>query len=240
MTRSGVIVGAVVALVAFAAYAFVGLQLRPDFSLYVHHAPGLFPSPGGRLLGSLGPVALAAVNAGSAGAVVALLLGRGVRIRRLIYALPFLVWLIPAGVDALGTLAALVGLTAASSRSAVATVVAALLHPVAAVAPLARLGSQRLLLALPAVGVLVLALALTPYAGVLRLPTLRAMFAGLWLAGLAWSVAGRRPVGQEVLVVGAVAVAVALVGSGTSGVTLVYLRYLLPLVAYALVRSVPA
>lgn len=211
------------------AYFVFRLQLRPDYSLYVGHGLGLFPSPAGRLLGALG--LLVAANAAAAGVLVAWLWCSGVAWWRLLVAAPVLVWLLPAGVDALGALAALYALTARrSSGVAGGAALALLVHPVAAVAPAVELLRRR-----PWIGFLLLVgalalVSLTPYRAVLT-PTSSAPAAVVGLALVAVCLASFPTWGRHELVLSlAVGVAGYLVRSSDHGTGIAYLRYALPVV----------
>lgn len=67
---------ALVALAAamFCAYGYfaIGLVMLPDFHLYTAGGVGLYPSPGGRLLGAAGETVFAIVSIASVAAIVAL------------------------------------------------------------------------------------------------------------------------------------------------------------------------
>jgi hypothetical protein len=155
-------------------------QLMPDTWLYVQGGIGLFPSPLGRLIGSFGPNALAWVSALSTGAIVLLaaaiadeLHGRRTLAAALAFCAPLGIWTIFAGVDALACALLLAGvwlLLRNGWRHALACFTAAVLaHPAALPVVAALFWTRRTWhysLAAGAIGVL--ALALTPYNGIVE------------------------------------------------------------------------
>jgi hypothetical protein len=231
-----VLLGVAAAAAALLVDVTLRLQLRPDYGQYVGHGLGLYPSPVGRLLGAL--QLLLVVNACCAGAVV-YLIARARRGRLWIVAsAPVLFWLFPAGVDAAGTLLAVAALSTSSPRRAAGWSSAALLvHPVAAVGPLADLGRRRPLVAVALVVGAVDLASFSRYRALLELPPIdgRALLVALSVG--CWSLVPAREVGpRELLRSSALGVAVYLVASTDHGVGPAYLRYALPLVVHALIE----
>lgn len=173
------VVGAGLSLLmsARAAWGWLEHELRmiPDFELYAQGGLGVWPSVGGRLAGSLGPDVFAWLSIACAGLIVWAVYRRGGTFAAVLFSVsPASLYLAYAGIDNLG-LAAL-ALAAAGLRPLLLAPLAVALH--LAVAPFALLELWRrrpngwvlaglgIFLGIP----LIIALALTPYAGILAAP----------------------------------------------------------------------
>ncbi len=163
-------------VVVRSAYGYLELELvmQPDFSLYTQGGFGLYPSPAGRLLGAAGALPFALVSVAAAGVCV---LAVALAARRrgfspagaaLLFSLsPASLYLAYAGIDSIGL--ALLLLAVAGVGASWSLPLAALTH--LSLVPFALLKLPRSLAAralfVIVAGCALLALALTPYAGVL-------------------------------------------------------------------------
>jgi hypothetical protein len=154
-------------------YYSLRLALHPDVSHYTSGGVGWFPSPVGRALGSLGVWGLVAGGSLTSGLIVA----RIRQDRAVLAALPVLVWMVPAGMDAAGALVA--GLAIAGAWSPMRTrrvlglaLLAVAVHPgvVLALAPALYVSGRSGLRRASVYGsvVMLLALASSPYRAIFQ------------------------------------------------------------------------
>lgn len=164
---------------ALTAWLWTRAGLDPDTGLYAQGSLGVYPSPGGRLMGLGEGWSLALLNVAACVALVEAVAyftwkqgGRPIVAAVALSVAPTAVWGMFAGVDAAGVLLLVIGLYGASSWALVAAALTHLsLAPVALGRLAGRLG-KRTPAGVAALATVVaastIALLLTPYSGVIR------------------------------------------------------------------------